>query len=361
MIDVSGATWLRQGKHAFITRDQGILREACSRYGRDPKTSCLKVFYANPLDPGQTIDDALWGDNRRSESNLRKNTKLVAGSQIQNILWRHGISPRIYAVFLVKLEGKRVGCQLTDYLRGRATKQIQDCYSMYENVSELGKQYGFKAWKNIVNYWDIIGGKFVDPQPFAFEDKPYLEYVKKTYCEEGKYGKIYYQDEPRIELTGGPRKSGDRVKYLALDRIDFEGKVVWDLGCAGGYFCRYAAEHGAKRVVGMDMAKPLEAAFHTGNYLKCFNIDYVECDLKRDIPIDHIPKADIAFFLSMNLHIGIPQQLLETADTVIFEDNGQESRKADKLGEPWTKYYKNIEFVGRGEDHGAKGCYVLRR
>ena len=48
----------------------------------------------------------------------------------------------------------------------------------------MGKKYGFKAWKDITNKNDLIEGKFVDPQPFAFEIEPYLEYVKKTYCEQ---------------------------------------------------------------------------------------------------------------------------------------------------------------------------------
>jgi len=107
------------------------------------------------------------------------------------------------------------------------------------------------------------------------------------------------------------------------------------------------------------MKEPLEAAFHVGNLLKYFNIDYVECDLEKGIPND-IPRADIAFYLSMNFHIKTPESLLEVG-IVIFEDNGKESRKNDTLGEPWTKFYNNIEFVGRAEDHGAKAIYHCGR
>jgi len=249
---------------------------------------------------------------------------------------------------------------LTEFVEGSPTEDINDCYNVYAWINKLGKQYGFKAQKDITNHQDLINGKFVDPQPFAFEDRPYLEYVKEVYCEKGKYGKIYYQDEPGIGLTSGPRKSKDRIKYLALDKIDFKGKVVWDIGCAGGYFCRYAMDRGAKRVIGLDTKDTLEAAFHVGNYLKYFNIDYVECDLSRGIPVADIPKADIAFFLSMNLHVGIPEALKDIP-LVIFEDNSRENRHEKKLKDPWIDHYRRIEFVGTGLDHDLKSCYHLHR
>ena len=336
-----------------------MLDKVCLQYGRDPETTCIKVFYGNPLEGEQALSDALWGDNRRKKSDLRLNSLLTESTQIQNILWRDGVSPRVYAIFEAKLGNDRVACQLTEFMTGGPTVEPSDWEKMYANVNEIGKLYGFKAWKSILNNEDILGGKFVDPQPFAFEDRPYLEYVKETYCEDGRYGKIYYQDEPEIGLTGGPRKSKDRELYMALDKIGFKDKVVWDIGCAGGYFCRYAASRGAKRVIGFDMKQTLKAAFHVGNYLKYFNIDYVERDLNKGIQ-EYIPLPDIAFFLSMNLHVGIPEQLLQI-NTVVFEDNGRESRSLDKLGEPWTNHYKNIQFVGRGKDHGDKACYILHK
>lgn len=360
MIDVKKATWLKKGKHAFITRTPGMLKEVCFQYGRDFGENCLKIFYGNPMKEKETLDDALWGDHPLTKHNIRKNTRLIEGTQIQNILWTHGISPRVYAVFEVELGGERLACQLTEFVEGLPTENINDCYNMYTQVNKLGQHYGFKALKDITNHQDLINGKFVDPQPFAFEDRPYLEYVKEVYCEKGKYGKIYYQDEPRIGLTSGPRKSEDRIKYLALDKIDFKGKVVWDIGCAGGYFCRYAMDRGAKRVIGLDTKDTLEAAFHVSNYLKYFNIDYVECNLLRGIPAADIPKADIAFFLSMNLHVGNLEQLKEVP-FVIFEDNSYEGRSKEVLGEPWTNWFNDIRFIGRGKDHDNKSCFWLRK
>lgn len=36
---------------------------------------------------------------------------------------------------------------------------------------------------------------------------------------------------------------------------DFQGKRVLDLGCGFGWHCRYAAEHGAARVIGVDLSE----------------------------------------------------------------------------------------------------------
>ena len=349
-------------KQAFITRQQPLLDEVCNQYGRDSSKMCIKVFYGNPLQNGQTLKDALWGDKPLPPpSDTRKNTTVFAGSQVQNILWRHNLSPRVFAVFEAEFRGMRVACQLTEFIEGEPADDIHKVYKMWEDTQAVGKEYGFSAQTQKMGLADVIGGKNVDVQLWAFEKRPYIDTVKDIYFEKGRYGKIYYQNDNELGLTGGPRHSEDRIGYLHLDKIGFKDKIVWDIGCAGGFFCRYADKMGAKRVIGLDVKDQLEAAFHVGNLLGYFNIDYVEVDLSRGIPVSDIPKADIAFFLNMNLHIPIPQQMLELVDTVIFEDNGKETRALDTLDEPWVKYYSRIEFVGRGIDHGDKACYILKR
>lgn len=53
---------------------------------------------------------------------------------------------------------------------------------------------------------------------------------------------------------------------------DFTGKRVLDLGCGYGWHCEYAAEHGAKMVVGVDISQKMlrEASIHHGGE----NIEY---------------------------------------------------------------------------------------
>ena len=346
-------------KHAFVTRQEDILSAVCEEYGRDKATTCIKVFYSNPLSENEPLVNALWGDDPLRQDDPRKNTTVFAGSQVQNILWRHNISPRVYAIFEAELEGRRVACQLTDFVEGGYPEMIEVCYKIKKEIDNLGVDYGFASQTDKFSLKDVVGGKCVDPQLWAFDKKPYKEVVEQIYYEKGKYGKIYYQNDDELGFHGGPRHSEDRIKYMKLDEIDFTGKVVWDIGCAEGFFCRYAYKRGAKRVIGFDLKDQLEAAFHAGNFLGHFNIDYVEADLSRGIPAG-LPKPDITFFLSLNYHIGIPEYLKDIS-FLIFEDNGKESREREVLDKPWIDWFNNIKFVGRALDHGNKPVYWLRK
>lgn len=48
-------------------------------------------------------------------------------------------------------------------------------------------------------------------------------------------------------------------EWSALEKLlpDFKEKCVLDLGCGYGWHCRYAAEHGAKKVIGVDLSEKM--------------------------------------------------------------------------------------------------------
>lgn len=50
-------------------------------------------------------------------------------------------------------------------------------------------------------------------------------------------------------------------EWPSLEKLlpDFQGKEVLDLGCGYGWHCIYAAEHGAKAVLGIDLSKKMLA------------------------------------------------------------------------------------------------------
>ncbi len=73
---------------------------------------------------------------------------------------------------------------------------------------------------------------------------------------ENKYDdEAFFQKYSRMARSvGGLEEAGE---WPTLKRLlpDFSGKRVLDLGCGYGWHCRYAAEHGAASVVGIDLSE----------------------------------------------------------------------------------------------------------
>lgn len=58
---------------------------------------------------------------------------------------------------------------------------------------------------------------------------------------------------------------------------DFHGKTVLDLGCGYGWHCKYAAEHGAKKVIGVDISQKMLTTARAKNSAPA--ITYLQHDL----------------------------------------------------------------------------------
>lgn len=263
-------------------------------------------------------DGSLTEDLKKFKPSKEKND-LFYSSQIQNILHWNGLAPRVYDIGFIDDKP----CQITEKGDIKFDKS-------------LGEKYGFNE--------DL---KFY---------KSYEEFVTITYYEYGKYGKVYYQNVPELGIKGGPRKSLDRISYMQLNKIDFKDKSVLDIGCAGGFFCRYADDQGASKVRGVDMERPAYAAKHMANFIGNFNIDYEVADLSKGYSTKK--PFDIVFFLSMIFHINVPDAV-KNAKMVVYEDNGKLTKNKKILGKPWTTWFSKIEFIGEGKDHGDKSIYHL--
>lgn len=362
---------LSKGKHCFISRQWLNNFLAKNKYGRDPNNTCVKVFdlieIRNPAD----FYNKTWGD-RPKEGEPDMSSKLFEATQIQNLCAMYGLAPRVYGLETVKIGYKHYAAQFCKFIDGKKAGSDEEAIAVYNKIKALGEQYHFNNEKDDVSVDDVIAGKLVDFNTFSFTDKgeSYKEYVKKSYINDGRYGKVYYQNIKELGLNGGPRQSEDRIKYLALDNLDFEGKNVLDVGCAGGFFTRYARFKNAKRAIGLDTPNTIKAAKHTANYLGFFNIDYFASgeDGNFKMPneiwgreaFQEFPKFsfDIVFFLSMYMHIGLPQEILTsmTDDGImIFEKNGRESDY--DVEQMLISKFNHVELVGHGKDHGDKPIY----
>jgi 2-polyprenyl-3-methyl-5-hydroxy-6-metoxy-1,4-benzoquinol methylase len=191
-----------------------------------------------------------------------------------------------------------------------------------------------------------------------------IDRIRELYSEI-KWYRRYYQDIPELHLNKSERKNDRRVIDLQLSRIDFAGKVVWDLGCAGGFFLRYAIDLGAKKAIGFDLPYIVERVTEVNKFLGYPQIVFygVDIDSLYDTEFfDEIDAPDIVFYLSMNYHVRFPRAIIKHAETIVFEDNGHHSMtRPDKIPEIFTKNFRDIEYIGRSTDHEPTTIYHIRK
>lgn len=321
-----------QGKHCYI--DKG-----------------LKIFdaYQNPGD----LETFTWGDDPKPDQ-PKKNVRLVDATIFQNYCWWHGIAPRVYGINKVRRSGSTYYAQKTDTLKNHAAS-MQEAMDVYNQAKVLGKLYGFQTEKDDYSVRDVMDGKLVDFNTFHPADGR-QDTIKRLYIEKARYGKIYYHNA--FGLRKGPRKNIRRLKYMGLNQIDYKGKSVLDAGCAGGYFLHYAADQGAKQLLGVDLTDPIHAAFIWANEQRYWKIDFDVMDLTKDWPEE---RFDVVHYFSMNYHIGFPDGLFSTlkqSSILVVEDNAKD-REEHPLPEKIGDRFERIERVGTSYDHGGKINYHL--
>lgn len=181
-----------------------------------------------------------------------------------------------------------------------------------------------------------------------------------------KYSQI---DRSRYGLEGAG-------EWSELQRIlpDFQGKRVLDLGCGYGWHCWYAAEHGAERVLGIDLSqKMLKEAISRNSHEAIYYRRAAMEDLRFpphsfDVVISSLAFHYVKDFLSLVKRIG---DWLEPGGDFVFsvehpvftsygdqdwyrDEDGeilhfpvdnyyyQGEREAIFLGETMTKYHRTL-------------------
>ena len=327
----------RKGKHCRVVR-----------YSED---KVLKVF-TKEVENFDHLEDFRWGDlPRKGTNNPNMSVPLVDATKIQNYAWLEGLAPRVFEIVGI-IDGKaRYFAQIIEDAGDDFAKTRDDYFPVYKKVKDLGKVYGFKNEKNDSSARDVIGGKLIDFNTFHFS-ADHDQKIQDLYRELGTYGKKVYH--PEFDLSG-PRQNDNRVGWMKLDSIDFEGKSVSDFGCAGGFFCRYSKDRGASDIVGYDHPGHGSKDPVKGAYIASIENNYMDIDFENlDLPDKPDRSADIVFYLSMNFHIGVVEWLPDvTKEVCIFEDNSK-NRDALPILE---KLFRRVERVGTAEDHGDKPLY----
>lgn len=340
--------YFRSGFYSFISRDRNLLDKVTQRAG-----TCLKVFFTPLIGH---IDDYYWGhpflvsSNRMAPRSER--TKLKDAVVIQNLCAWHGLAPRIYEIIGLKWEGKIFPAIVTDDL-GEASDMVpyNDRVKVMEAIKKLGKEYGFTTdYEDVGQATNFMNGKFVDFQGFRLEDD-YQDRVIERYRKNAKWSENTYQTVPELGIAGY-RDNGRRLELMELDKIDFKGKAVLDIGCSGGFYCRYAKEHGASRVMGVDLPEVVAAAFEVSNFLGHYDIDYSGMCLEKDKNYNFGFAVDIIFYLSVYRYFEY-EPFLKNANMVIYEHNGDvpEQTAIDQFMNDF-KNYKDLGITG--QDTGSK-------
>lgn len=340
--------YFRSGFYSFISRDHRLLERITDRAG-----VCVKVFF-NPLIGD--INDYYWGHPFLVSSNTMsprsERAKLTDAVIIQNICAWHGLAPKIYEIVGLQWEGKIYPALIEDDL-GEASDMVlwDDRVKVMEAIKKLGEKYGFYTeYEDLGQARNFIKGKFVDFQGFKLADD-YRDRLIKRYNDKAKWAENIYQSVPELGI-GGYRDNERRLELMELDKMDFKGKSVLDIGCSGGYYCRYALFKGASRVMGVDLPEVVEPAFEVSNYLGYHGIDYTGMVLEKDLDYNFGFSIDIIFFLSVYRYFEYPPYLKQ-AKTVIYEHNGDvpEETAIAQFKQDFP-YMKDLGVTGR--DTGSK-------
>lgn len=315
--------YFQSGFFSFICRDDEIIAQITPRRG-----VCLKVFFT-PL-VNNDIDSYWWGHPFMSSSNRMspryERAKLVDAVKIQNLVARHDLAPRVYDIVGLEVEGRVYPTLVVDDL-GESSDLVEFNFrqSVIEKITKIGEKYGFRIeFPDIGQAGNFIRGKFVDFQGFVFEDD-YKKRVIDRYKTKAKWSENTYQSVPELGIEGY-RDNTLRVQLMKLDKLDFTGKSIIDIGCSGGFYCRYAHDRGASRVLGVDLPQVIESTFEMTNYLGKYNVDFVGMELQPKLDYKFGFAPDIIFFLSMYRYLEYAP-FLKMAETVIYEHNGDVPEK----------------------------------
>ena len=192
---------------------------------------------------------------------------------------------------------------------------------------------------------------------------------ENKYDEERFFEKYGEMPRSRYGLAGAG-------EWPALEPLlpDFSGKEVLDLGCGYGWHCAYAAAHGARSVLGIDLSEKMLAAAQEKNaapvvtYRRCAMEDLVLPDSSVDIVFsslafhyvrDFVPlvqniarwlRPGGAFLFSVEHPVftayGSQDWFYDAAGNILHfpVDNYyyEGPRQAIFLGEPVTKYHRTL-------------------
>lgn len=330
-----------KGQNCYVAKSPELEAFLKNEFGRPDL--CLKIFRKLPT--GQTPQSFLWSG-----------ATLTEATQVQNLFAMHGLARRVYAIVLVN--GERLA-QVTRYADGKGDADVR-------LAKKLARKYriGAKRRRNVGAYIERqakwIGRHMIDFGGFYFREPKWYE--KRLQDHVIRYRKKKHTDglgyQPCDELgIAGRRNISKRIKQMKLDNDDFSGKMVLDIGCNNGAFCRYAAERGAKRVVGVDH-KYISGNRQLFNWLGLWNVDFIQIALphgwRRIREKSDIKRFDIVFCLSVAGHVGGYASWIPALAGDVMYFSGQSVEPRNLYQKSLERDFREVRWLGYVRDEPGR-------
>jgi SAM-dependent methyltransferase len=339
-----------RGFNCLIAHDEQIARDLEARYGR--KGLCLKIFKRKrPVKMNPVQAERTWGP--------KPACTLEDCVRVQNLYAMEGLAPRVYDIARVN----QYPALVTDFVTGKKKQVDRDRQKRcLELADDLGLyRASHKTFRHEPNW---IGGKFVDFGSCCWAPNKRAAYKQALVemCKASNGSKRVYQQVPELGITKARRDIGHRLQVMRLVHPGklFESKDVLDLGCSLGAFTRYAAQHGARRVVGLDDTNAV-SAYELSNWLKCWNIDFKSATLptnpqwlRKQVGV---VKFDVIFALAIIKWTGgrtlWVKNLLKPGGIVYFESHDRHARELQDL----SANFSRVDELGLTKDLGVRRVY----
>lgn len=319
-------------------------------YKRPNKNIVLKIFKEN----WEPINQFKW-----------KHVLLEDACKIQNILWFHGLAPRIYDLITIETPKGKFWAQVTDFVPEKKRGKLQQEVGI--KFREVLKEYGIKIIAIDPNSHHDYVDQIVDVDNLVFKDDSYKQKVIKMVQEDAGWGSSpkTYQGVSELGI-GGQRDLSGRLPLYKFDEIDFNGKTVIDYGGSSGHVGRECLKRGAIRIVSLDLDKVSNAGFHLSNYLGYFNIDFYGGNFRHDRSdvyetikqLTGLEKFDVVLYLSC-------QQLLmpDYLDKIVGEVyilEGHVPDKEETYRPRLEQIFNKVDYTGMTRDHGPRPVFICK-
>jgi len=162
--------------------------------------------------------------------------------------------------------------------------------------------------------------------------------------------KVNYHPDVRLSSTQSSRKVQARLRILQ-SKLDFKNKVIWDLGCNGGFFSFSLAAQ-AKKIIAVD--GDLELIEHNKmiqRELGISNIEFIHAPITTDL-IDGLERADITLFLAVFHH-------MMTVSSVYDWNQGVTTDSASQLMDCINRCSNTLVFEIGYPNEGCDWCEKL--